>query len=639
MGTIDRVLFVRPKWDDQPVSGRFPYLMHYLHWIHGDLVGFANALGLDVVDLQIDSATRSNLEAQLASHDPALVVHGSHGGTNIITGQDGSELMCSPPEDCAEPDSACPSPNHALLAGRVMDTHSCKSATCLGPSAVGAGASAYIGSEPWLWIVLGSHPASYNCEEAFKSCWSGSPTELLAGRDSVAAHVEEIGRYDYWIDWYARNQESYPEAGDLIDFMNRDRGGWVHLGSPTTVTTKSRPAVGRLRCTAWGGSPEVPEELHIDVTVSGATHTTPFEIELGAGDYGFTCAGMSDTIRVWGGETTDLNLKLFTVGRLECSALYDSTEVAADVVITDVGTYTTPFGIDLPPGDYHLVGQYGEQTEERNFTIRAGETTSITLRFGVTAGPTAEVRNLAYPAEAVPGGPIPISFDLVNRGGMQGAMFAKIDGTELFRGDIPAEGTVPVSGQIPEMPPHDLGLTIEAGHSAEIVERRISWLIDDTTVYESTGENAPFLIVCVLSDADVHSGYRFRDMQVPRGALITFAELTLTTNKRWGPVDTMLYGEATGNAADFEDYNPLVTERPRTSASVRWYDPLPRSEGAEGISPNIGPIIQEIVNRPDWAPGNAIVIIHLATSGDTQWAWSSGGSPSQAPKLKIEYIP
>jgi len=326
MGTIDKVLFVRPRWDDNPISpgARFPYLMYYMHWRHEAIVGFATSLGLDVVDLQIENANRANFEAQIASQDPALVIHGSHGGNNAISGQDMFALMCSPVEECAAPASICTVPNHGLLAGRVMVTHSCSSATCLGPSAVAAGANAYLGSEPLLWDLIGTHSAYYNCEESLKICWSGSPTSLLSGQNSLAAHAEEISRYDYLINWYTEDgnpKPGYPAAEDIVDILNRDRSGYVHLGSPTTTTTKSRPVAGRVRCTAWGGSPASPTELNIGVTIGGATHTTPFEIELNSGDYPLSFAGKSDTIRIWGGETTDLNLKLFTVGRLECPAL------------------------------------------------------------------------------------------------------------------------------------------------------------------------------------------------------------------------------------------------------------------------------------------------------------------------------
>ncbi|GAI41596.1 unnamed protein product, partial [marine sediment metagenome] len=46
MGTIDKVLFVRPRWDDNYISpgARFPYLMYYMHWRHEDIVQLAISL-------------------------------------------------------------------------------------------------------------------------------------------------------------------------------------------------------------------------------------------------------------------------------------------------------------------------------------------------------------------------------------------------------------------------------------------------------------------------------------------------------------------------------------------------------------------------------------------------------------------
>jgi len=68
-------------------------------------------------------------------------------------------------------------------------------------------------------------------------------------------------------------------------------------------------------------------------------------------------------------------------GTLECHAYVDSRESAVAVEIVGVGTYQTPFTVELSPGTYTLRATYLWQTQEKTVTIRAGETTRVDFRF------------------------------------------------------------------------------------------------------------------------------------------------------------------------------------------------------------------------------------------------------------------
>lgn len=69
------------------------------------------------------------------------------------------------------------------------------------------------------------------------------------------------------------------------------------------------------------------------------------------------------------------------LGTLECRAFMDEVEVSASVKVEGVGTYTTPFAVQLAPGDYKLTATYAGQTLEKTVTIVAGETATVEFRF------------------------------------------------------------------------------------------------------------------------------------------------------------------------------------------------------------------------------------------------------------------
>jgi len=58
--------------------------------------------------------------------------------------------------------------------------------------------------------------------------------------------------------------------------------------------------------------------------------------------------------------------------------------------------------------------------------------------------------------------------------------------------------------------------------------------------------------------------------------------------------------------------------------------------GPEQRTPNLAAVIQEIVNRPGWASGNALAIIVTGTG--RRVAESYNGVPAAAPLLHVEYL-
>jgi len=133
-----------------------------------------------------------------------------------------------------------------------------------------------------------------------------------------------------------------------------------------------------------------------------------------------------------------------------------------------------------------------------------------------------------------------------------------------------------------------------------------------------------------------HTGLRFTNVGIPRGAKINSAYLTLVAYiGQTAAATARIKGEASDNAATFSTYSDFAG-RPRTSAYVDWAMPSTTS-GASYNTPDISNIIQEIVNRAGWNPGNALVIFLEFYSGAWRAWYSYDGDPTKAARLTVTF--
>jgi hypothetical protein len=133
-------------------------------------------------------------------------------------------------------------------------------------------------------------------------------------------------------------------------------------------------------------------------------------------------------------------------------------------------------------------------------------------------------------------------------------------------------------------------------------------------------------------------GMRWRNITIPQGATITSAYIEFTADEvqTGTPVNVTFWGEDADNAAVFENVAYNISPRTKTSASVAWNNvPAWPTVGETHQSPDISTVIQEIVNRPGWASGNALVV--LVTGSGRRTADSHDSSPSTAALLHVEY--
>jgi ribosomal protein L21E len=113
-------------------------------------------------------------------------------------------------------------------------------------------------------------------------------------------------------------------------------------------------------------------------------------------------------------------------------------------------------------------------------------------------------------------------------------------------------------------------------------------------------------------------GLRFVDIMVGQGVVIDSAFVVFHAHEGKSADDVAeltIVAEATDDAVTFDENNfnenNLLTDRPRTAAQVEWTVDEDWTIWQPYKTADIGSVIQEIVDRPGWAPGNAIALIFL----------------------------
>ena len=187
------------------------------------------------------------------------------------------------------------------------------------------------------------------------------------------------------------------------------------------------------------------------------------------------------------------------------------------------------------------------------------------------------------------------------------------------------------------LPPILNGLVLR-GIGAELqieTTPHVAWPKDDTWV-EGTANHPLDTMIRLGGDSRYHAGLRFHMVQVPQGARINEAWVSMKAAEEiYQEVSLTIYAENTDSSADFGDPT-RVPERLRTHASVAWH-----LTGADGWqlnrrynSPELRSIIQEVVNRPGWRWGNALSLLLIANQGDRDgrkvWARDSDTSEDEA---------
>jgi hypothetical protein len=132
-------------------------------------------------------------------------------------------------------------------------------------------------------------------------------------------------------------------------------------------------------------------------------------------------------------------------------------------------------------------------------------------------------------------------------------------------------------------------------------------------------------------------GMRFQKVQIPQGALITSAGIVFTADESHdGDTDLVLRCQASDDAPTFGNQNHDLTDRAQTAASVPWNNVEPWTTiHATYTTPDLSPIIQEIISRPGWSSGNSLIVFVEGSGKRTAEGWN--GEPTMAPVLQVSY--
>lgn len=171
---------------------------------------------------------------------------------------------------------------------------------------------------------------------------------------------------------------------------------------------------------------------------------------------------------------------------------------------------------------------------------------------------------------------------------------------------------------------------------------------DDEDENDSSGDASEYYTSDDDLDlGDVDSGVRFPSVAIPQGATIVDARVTFAQTDYNGQhqsnTDIDIYAHDVDNSSRINggwNFDNLFNNR--TSERVDWVgNGVFVDNGRDAIisTPNLAPVLQEIVDRPGWQDGNALTLLFDADGGHfSVWSYDgSGNSQSRRPALTISY--
>ncbi|MCW8092921.1 PilC/PilY family type IV pilus protein [Alteromonas sp. ASW11-130] len=150
--------------------------------------------------------------------------------------------------------------------------------------------------------------------------------------------------------------------------------------------------------------------------------------------------------------------------------------------------------------------------------------------------------------------------------------------------------------------------------------------------YDATGSELTF-----NSNYNDYIGIRFENVNIPQGAEITeaYLEFTAYDTDRWNSASMRIRGVADDNASDFHPHKRfMVRNLPKTSG-ITWSMPY-FYRNRDYQTPELKAIVQQVVDRIGWVPGNAMAFVFDNFNG-VRGAYSYKGKPSGAPRLVVKF--
>lgn len=162
----------------------------------------------------------------------------------------------------------------------------------------------------------------------------------------------------------------------------------------------------------------------------------------------------------------------------------------------------------------------------------------------------------------------------------------------------------------------------------DVEEQPDGWLYRDSSDLELTQDG----------DATQRIGLRFTGVMVPKNAVVVDAWIQFTVDEySAGSAALRIRANDVGNATGFSGSHDVST-RHATTTFAMWYPSDWTTVGQAGASqrtPSLASLVQTVINRADWIPGNAMAF--LIDGDGWRTAESYDGRPDAAPQLHIEY--
>ncbi|MBX3102944.1 MAG: hypothetical protein KF690_10580 [Bacteroidetes bacterium] len=132
-------------------------------------------------------------------------------------------------------------------------------------------------------------------------------------------------------------------------------------------------------------------------------------------------------------------------------------------------------------------------------------------------------------------------------------------------------------------------------------------------------------------------GVRFTNVLVPRGATVANATVSFEVDEAGaaGTTDLTFRAHNIDNSPEFTAGTGNISGRAQTTASVTWSAVPDPAVNAALVTPDLASVVQEVVDRAGWQPGNALTILITGTGRRTVEAFE--GEQANAPFLAITY--
>ncbi len=205
----------------------------------------------------------------------------------------------------------------------------------------------------------------------------------------------------------------------------------------------------------------------------------------------------------------------------------------------------------------------------------------------------------------------------------------------------PTHSPTPTSTDTPTSTPTTTPTFTPTAQTSVSIEIPIASSSDDAEESASGSVSLSSSDLELIRDANIQQvGLRFTNVTIPQGTTILNAYVQFTVDETTSETTTLtIQGEAKDNPVTF-GYSTAtkISTRSRTTSSVSWSPSAWLTFNESGMdqrTPDLSPILQELVNRSGWNSGNAIAILLTGTGKRVAVAYEGG--VNGAPRLFVEY--